>query len=144
MAPIRSAVLCLCSGMTYHNYKEASKFLSVGAVNTILSLTVIFLTKWFFDLGDVIANILGYSFGFALSFILNSRWTFSYTGHQFTAALKFLMVALVAYSANITVVITLIQNTSLNSYIAQTLGVIPYTLISYFAYKYIVFRNKHA
>ena len=73
---------------------EFGRFLSVGVLNLLFGLLVIYCAKWFLEWGDVAANALGYSAGLALSFTLNSRWTFGYRGARAPAAVKFVLVAL--------------------------------------------------
>jgi putative flippase GtrA len=121
---------------------EAGRFVSVGLVNTLVGLAVIYAAKWFFQFEDVPANVLGYSVGLLLSFILNSRWTFAYRGPKLSALAKFLFVALLAYAANLVTVLVAIHCFNLNGYAAQATGVVPYTLISYLASKYLVFRRR--
>lgn len=122
--------------------REAGKFLSVGVVNTVTGLLIIYAAKWFFDLGDVVANVCGYSVGLLVSFTLNSRWTFAYDGPQLHALAKFLLVTLVAYAINLLTVVVAIHFFELNGYVAQAMGVPPYTLTSFFLSKYMVFRTK--
>lgn len=128
--------------MTYRLVKEIAKFLSVGVVNLLVGLSVIYAAKWFFGVGDIAANALGYSIGLVVSFFLNSGWTFSYRGPRVPAMAKFVVVALVAYSMNLLTVIIAIDYIHLNDYLAQALGIPPYTLTSYLASKYLVFREK--
>jgi putative flippase GtrA len=120
---------------------EAGRFVSVGLANTLVGLAVIYAAKGFFDVGDVAANVLGYSVGLLLSFALNSRWTFAYRGPHLSALAKFLFVALVAYATNLLTVLVAIHYFDLNGYVAQATGVVPYTLITYLASKYLVFRS---
>ena len=122
---------------------QFTKFLGVGVANTLVALLVIYSAKWFFNLGDVTANALGYAIGLAVSFTLNSRWTFVHCGPQLPALAKFMLVALVAYGINLLTVMVAIHSIGLNDYIAQALGIPPYTLTSFFASKYLVFRAKH-
>ena len=127
------------NGRLFH---EAGKFLSVGVVNTVTGLLIIYAAKWFFQLGDVPANVCGYSVGLLVSFTLNSRWTFAYEGPQLRALANFLLVTLLAYAINLLTVVVAIHFFELNSYIAQAMGVPPYTLTSFFLSKYMVFRTK--
>lgn len=128
--------------MTDRQFSEFARFLTVGVANTLVGLSVIYAAKWFFKFGDVTANALGYSVGVLASFALNSGWTFSYRGPRLSALAKFLLVALTAYSMNLLTVMMAINFIGLNEYVAQALGVVPYTLTSYYASKYIVFRIK--
>lgn len=123
-------------------FRELPKFLGVGVVNTLVGLLVIYSAKWFFNFGNVYANALGYSVGLLVSFTLNSRWTFAHRGPRLPALVKFLLVSLVAYGMNLLTVMVAIHYIGLNDYIAQALGVPPYTLTSFLASKYLVFRIK--
>lgn len=118
---------------------QLGKFLSVGMLNMLVGLLVIYACKWFFNASDVVANAIGYSAGLVNSFALNSRWTFEYQGSQLPALLKFLAVALVAYALNLLTVLLLIR-CGVDSYVAQALGIPPYTITTYLASKFIVFR----
>ncbi len=130
---------CLVRGERFFQF---AKFLSVGVVNTLVGLLVIYSAKWFFNVGDVPANALGYAVGLSVSFTLNSRWTFAHRGPRLPALIKFLLVSLVAYGMNLLTVMVAIHYLGLNDYIAQALGVPPYTLTSFLASKYLVFRIK--
>lgn len=118
------------------------RFLGVGVANTLVGLSVIYVAKWFFGAGDVVANATGYAIGLIVSFTLNSRWTFSYQGPRLAAVLKFLGVALVAYGMNLLTVMTAIDGFQINTYVAQALGVPPYTLTSFLLSKFFVFRAR--
>ena len=128
--------------MKFHLLREAGKFLSVGVVNTIAGLLIIYTAKWFFHLGDIAANACGYSVGLLISFFLNSRWTFAYAGPQLGALVKFLLVALVAYAVNLLTVLTAVHYFELNGYVAQAAGIPPFTLTSFVLNKFLVFRTK--
>jgi putative flippase GtrA len=119
---------------------ELGRFLSVGVLNMVVGLLVIYACKWFFGANDVAANAIGYAAGLTTSFTLNSRWTFTYRGPQLPALVKFLGVALVAYGMNLLTVLVLIHHAGVNAYVAQALGIPAYTLTTYLASKFIVFR----
>jgi putative flippase GtrA len=119
--------------------REVEKFLTVGAANTLVGLAVIYAAKWFFRIGDIGANALGYSVGLLLSFTLNSRWTFAYRGANVPAFAKFTLVTLVAYAANLVTVLVSIRWFGVNEYLAQAAGVVPYTLIGYLGSKHLAF-----
>ncbi len=121
---------------------EFVRFLSVGVANTLVGLSVIYLAKFFFGADDLIANAVGYSVGVVVSFALNSRWTFNYRGPHLPAVAKFLVVTLAAYGMNLLTVMTAIHSIDLNGYIAQAIGILPYTVTSYLASKYLVFRAE--
>jgi putative flippase GtrA len=119
---------------------QLGRFLSVGVLNMVVGLLVIYACKWFFHANDVAANAIGYAAGLTTSFTLNSRWTFAYRGPQVPALIKFLVVALAAYGMNLLTVLMLIRHVGVNGYLAQALGIPAYTLTTYLASKFIVFR----
>jgi putative flippase GtrA len=123
---------------------ELGRFLSVGVLNMVVGLAVIYGCKWFFGANDVAANAIGYAAGLTTSFALNSRWTFAYRGPQWPALVKFLLVALLAYGMNLLTVLLAIHVFGLNGYLAQLLGIPPYTATSYLASKFVVFRAQPA
>lgn len=128
--------------MSIGRLPQMGRFLSVGMLNLVGGLLVIYACKWLFDADDVVANAIGYCAGLISSFTLNSRWTFGYRGPQLPAVIKFLLVALVAYGMNLLTVLLLIEQFEVNSYAAQALGIPPYTLTTYLASKFIVFRGR--
>jgi putative flippase GtrA len=125
-------------------FPQLGRFLSVGVLNMVVGLLVIYACKWFFNANDVAANAIGYAAGLTTSFTLNSRWTFDYRGPQLPALAKFLAVALVAYGMNLLTVLLLIHRVGVDAYLAQALGIPAYTLTSFLASKYIVFRHPPA
>lgn len=126
--------------MRGRHFPELGRFLSVGVLNMVVGLLVIYGCKWFFHTGDAAANAIGYAVGLCTSFALNSRWTFGHRGPQLPALGKFLAVAVVAYGMNLLTVLVAINYMGLNDYLAQALGIPPYTLTTYLASKFIVFR----
>ena len=115
------------------------KFAVVDIANTLAGLSVIYLCKWLLGFGDVIANSCGYSIGLALSFMLNRGWTFRHSGPVLPALVRFLAIFVLAYLSNLATVLVAIKSLEVNSYLAQTGGVLPYTLIFFFGSRYIAF-----
>lgn len=128
--------------MSSFELRQFSRFISIGLVNTLIGLSVIYAVKWIFGLGDFLANALGYSVGLLISFSLNSHWTFAYQGPYLSAMFKFVLVALAAYGMNLLTVMIAIYYVELNSYFSQALGIPSYTLTSYLGSKYLVFHSK--
>lgn len=117
------------------------KFLVVGLANTLSGLSVIYLAKWLLEFGDVSANVVGYTVGISLSFALNKRWTFRHEGAYLTSLIRFLIVIGVAYLANLATVLTAIEVLRMNSYLAQALGIVPYTALTYLGSRYFAFNR---
>lgn len=116
------------------------RFLIVGGFNTLIGLSVIFATKAFLHMDDIPANMLGYAFGLIFSFILNRSWTFRDRGAVALSSVRFMLVFAIAYLCNLSTVLVLLKQFGVNGYVAQTVGVVPYTLSFFFLSKYFVFR----
>jgi polyisoprenyl-phosphate glycosyltransferase len=116
------------------------KFLLVGSVNTLVGISAIYLLKWLMEASDAAANAGGYLVGLTASFTLNRRWTFRHAGALLPAATRFIAVFAVAYVANLFTVLTLIQEFGINGYLAQAMGVLPYTTLFYLGSRHIAFR----
>jgi putative flippase GtrA len=120
------------------------RFLCVGVVNTLVGLAVIYACKYFGGLNDLAANASGYAVGLCVSFVLNRRWTFAHRGAMLPAAIRFLTVSAIAYAMNLLTVMWCIHGMFLNSYLAQALGVPPYTLTAFVLSRLWVFRVQPA
>ncbi len=118
---------------------SAIRFLIVGSINTVVGLLTIFASKWLFDMSDPMANLIGYCVGVAVSFRLHTVYTFRYNGPQLLALFKYVVLVIVSYLINLGSVLAAIHALQINSYVAQVIGVIPYTLCMYFCSKTLIF-----
>jgi len=121
---------------------DVVRFGIVGLANTAFGLTMIFCAK-FAGFGDISSNFFGYCCGIILSFLLNSRWTFRFQGKAVPAFLVFCLILLASYLLNLTAVMIALRVMGINSYLAQAIGIIPYTLASYIGCRFLVFRPKN-
>jgi putative flippase GtrA len=118
------------------------RYLVVGGGNTVVGLSIIYLLKWIGGLGDVIANMIGYTCGLAASFAFNAKWTFAYKGSMLPALVKFVIVFLAAYLSNLMAVVTAISMFDANGYVAQGLGIVPYTVVGYLGSRFFAFKLR--
>lgn len=118
------------------------RFLLVGVLNTAVGLGAIYACKYFFSLGDVPANGVGYLVGLTNSFFWNRHWTFSHSGNAGWTAARFALVFAAAYSANLMLMLTLISRFHFNAYAAQAFATFPYTVIFYLGSRYFVFVRR--
>jgi putative flippase GtrA len=115
------------------------RFALVGVLNTLAALLVIYALKYVFATPDIAANLVGYAVGLTTSYTLNRRWTFAFRGPHRDAIGRFILVTAVAYGANLALVCAAVYLFRVNSYVAQAVGVVPYTLISYFGSRFFAF-----
>jgi putative flippase GtrA len=120
------------------------RYLLVGCVNTAVGLGLIYLCMYALGMRNVSANLIGYSVGVLVSFLLNKSWTFAHEGRSLPALGRFLVVLLVAYGANLLTVLLLADRWGFNRYVAQATGVIPYTVIGYLGSRWFAFRSTAA
>ena len=126
--------------MTSHRLRVPLRFLVVGVLNTLIGLLAIYLGKWWLGLGDVLANLFGYAIGLCFSFVVNRSWTFDHSGAVVPALMRFLVVFAIAYVLNLATVLVAIRVFGINAYIAQALGIVPYTLFFFLGSRYYAFR----
>ncbi len=118
------------------------KFASVGIINTLLSIAIIFTLKYFANASDVLSNAFGYLSGLTCSFILNKSWTFEHSETTWSALPKFLLVFGVSYLINIFTVLIFIKM-GVNDYYAQLTGIPLYSITFYFGSKYFAFSRPY-
>ncbi len=123
---------------------QVARFVAVGLLNTCTGLLVIYALKLFTGLDDVRANVLGYAVGMTVSFCLNRNWTFGYSGGNWVPGIRFLMTMIMAYGLNLLTVLICLHPLGLNSYVAQALGIPPFTIASFLLCKYWVFSPNPA
>jgi len=119
------------------------RFVLVGVANTVCGLGIIYAAKYFGHVDDVPANVLGYAVGVVLSFTLNKRWTFRHRGPAAQAFARFVIVMGTAYVLNLLTVLAALK-LGVNGYVAQAIGVVPYTAFGYLASRNIAFRTTRA
>lgn len=90
---------------------------------------------------DVAANATGYAAGLACSFTFNRHFTFQHRGTALSALARFLLLFVVAYAANLMLVLLLIGS-GVDAYAAHLLGVPAYTLVTYIGQSRFVFVSR--
>lgn len=117
------------------------KFLMVGVLNTSLGYAVIFSCMYLAGLSAVASNVTGYLVGLIISYALNRNFTFKSTSKSGLEIARFLFVFLVAYLANLGVLILLIRYAAVHEGAAQVLAGMVYVVTSFLMNKYYVFRS---
>jgi putative flippase GtrA len=72
--------------------RQFAAFLGVGAVATILDYGVFFVGFWFLSINPVVAALMGYAAGGALSYTLSRRHVFESTRSHRAAVMRFMGV----------------------------------------------------
>lgn len=119
-----------------------AKFIVVGVLNTALGYAVIFGFMYLLGVSPVLSNAAGYLIGLTVSYLLNRNFTFRSAAKSKPEIFRFLLVFLISYFANLSVLLILIQNMGMHEGIAQVLAGIVYVATSFLMNKYYVFRPR--
>lgn len=118
------------------------RYLCVGVANTCVGLGVIYAAMYFLRLGTVQANALGYAVGITCSFALNRSWSFASRGPVLHEFARFLVVVAIAYLVNLGTVTALVRCFGIDRYLAQCLGILPYTAVGFLGSRHFAFRGS--
>lgn len=123
-------------------------FCGVGGFNTALSLTIILLLSEIFQVHYVLANMVGYGAGLISGFIMHKHFTFRAQQQDQPGTLpaarqfvRFLSVFAIGYSAQLFVLMALVQTGRMDNMPAQITAWIVYILISFAGNKFFTFAG---
>jgi putative flippase GtrA len=117
------------------------RFASVGVLNTLIGYAVIFLCMYGFDQGAVTSNVIGYAVGLVVSFFFNRTFTFRSKAAVVPEAVRFVVIFLLAYLANLGVLVLLTRHLNLHEGLSQVMAGVAYFSLSFVLSKYYVFGN---
>lgn len=120
------------------------RFALVGASNTAIGLSVIYIAWRVFGLGDVAANVLGYLVGFCWSYTLNRLWTFKDAGPVGRSFMRFALICAAAYAVNLLVLFEARRLLGAESFLPHILGMVVYTGVSYLGSRFFAFKPDKA
>ena len=123
---------------------QFSRFLVVGAFNTLLGYIVIFACMYLAGMAPEISNAAGYALGLVTSYVLNKTYTFNSKTHSVQEVARFCGVFGVAYCANLALLFVLTHHTSVSKGLSQIYSGAVYVFTSFIMNKYYVFTNSYA
>src|SRR4051794_18401541 len=98
---------------------QFGKYLLVGLLNTGVGFAIIFLCMYGLRWPAVLSNFVGYGFGMGLSYVLNRDFTFSRAQTDKATIVKFAVVSIVAYFANLGMLLFLIRTIGMHEGVSQ-------------------------
>jgi len=116
------------------------KFGIVGLINTLITLTTIFILSNYLNVYYIYSNFIGYLLGFINSFIMNKFWTFRSYGNLYKESVLFLIVFLVCYLIQLSFLYYLHGIKQLNENLSQIISMIVYTLANFLLNKFLTFK----
>jgi putative flippase GtrA len=114
------------------------RLMVAGSINSLVGYAVIF-GGMALGLSPYASNLLGYSFGFACSFLLQKKFVFGSTGAGGEELRRFLVAFPASYSANLAALHALLHF-GVDGRIAQAAAALPYLLVMYLLSRFWVFR----
>jgi putative flippase GtrA len=117
---------------------QLSRYALVGILNTSIGLSLIY-SAMYSGFGDLASNVIGYAAGFAVSYCLNTVWTFQSRPSRTNAA-KYAFLISVAFCFNIVVFLVCRDFIGLDPYLAQLSGVVAYTTLGFVGSRLFVFK----
>jgi len=122
------------------NFLELAKYLIVGVINTFVGFGLTLLLTYL-DVLPEAANFAGWVFGTAVSFVLNSVFTFKQKP-TWRAYFKFILSMSLAFFINIAVLRICYVWLGLNVYLSQLIAAVFYTLSGFLLSKFFAFKKR--
>ena len=123
------------------------KFLGVGVINTIVGTLVMFGAYNLLHWNYWVSSALNYLLGGIVSFFLNKKYTFQYSGNSAKAAVKFAanvaVCYLIAYGLAKPAAYRVLSQSSktIQENGAMVIGMGLYVILNYFGQKFFAFRE---
>jgi putative flippase GtrA len=117
------------------------RFLLVGLLNTTLGYLIIFGGMYCLRMSPEASNVLGYSIVLLISFGLNRTFVFRSTGNAFREMVRFVATFLVAFAANLAVLLLLVRLMHVHEAASQVLAGVVYVACFYAMSRHLVFRQ---
>lgn len=120
------------------------RFLSVGAVNSLLGNGTIFASMYVAHLSPETSNVAGYTVGAITSYVLNRKYVFNSKQDHRAEIVRFLVVFLIAYAANLAMLVTLVHRGGLHEGASQLFAGVVFTVVSFLLNKHYAFNVSTA
>ena len=93
------------------NFVELIKFAFVGALGTIVNLSILYTLTEFFSVHYIISETIGFLVSVVHNYILNKIWTFKENLHEriFTKYFKYTIINLISLCINLTILFILVE-----------------------------------
>lgn len=119
-----------------------SRFIVVGALNTLLGFTIVFALMYIFGVSPELSNLIGYSVGLFTTYFSHRKFTFNSNQAKFREFIKFVTVFCISYVSNFLFLFFLIHHLKVNSGVSQFLALMIYIVCSFLMNKYFVFNSQ--
>lgn len=117
------------------------RYISVGSFNTLIGLSIIFISMHYIGLSPFISNFFGYLLGLVISYFMHKVYTFKSYHINFSNFLIYLVIFFIAYLSNLFSLYLFINFIQFDMYISQILSMSIYVLFSFFLYRRFLGRK---
>jgi dolichol-phosphate mannosyltransferase len=126
-----------------HNWTQLAKFCVVGASGYVVNLAVYALLLNGANLHYRLAATGSFVVAVTNNYLWNRLWTFKHSrGHFGFQALRFFVVALIAYAGNL-VILTVLVEIGLGKIVSQAIAIVLVTPANFIGNKLWSFRRRH-
>lgn len=122
--------------------KQFVKYGLVGVINTIITISIIYIFMKLLNVSYIISNVVGYLFGFINSFVLNKIWTFKSKKSIEKERFFFILIFVICYSIQLVFLVILKEKLLIKSEYAQIIAMGFYTVLNFVGNKYITFKGR--
>lgn len=126
----------------FFKFRQIISFCFVGCVNTLVDFLCFTVASAVLGLAPWLSQAVGYSCGIVCSFVLNRSLTFRDGTRKLRQQILLFLLVNVAALVLSSLFIQLLSESGTNLYLAKILDTGLFTVINFFAYKYIVFRDR--
>ena len=129
--------------INYEKYKRLIKFIIVGCLNTLVDFGIFSLLKGFLGVNYIVSQVISYSSGTLNSYIFNKFWTFDNANTKkktFNEMIQFIIVNLLSLGASILGLKILINDYSMDYYLAKVIVIFITQTVNFLGYKFWVFK----
>jgi putative flippase GtrA len=126
-----------------HNWEQLAKFCVVGASGYAVNLAVYALLLNWANLHYSLAATGSFLVAVTNNYLWNRLWTFRHQrGHMAYQGLRFLLVSLVVYGANL-LLLTVLVEAGVGKIVGQAIAVVLVTPLNFLGNKLWSFRRRH-
>ena len=122
-------------------YVMIVKYLTVGVLNTLVTLLTIFTCTYIFEIDYYLSYFIGYIVGIINSFIFNKFYTFSSNSPWVNEFTQFILRLIISYVVSHVSLIVLIDVVLINKDIAVIVSMVIYTAMSFILLKNIFLKD---
>lgn len=135
--------------MSKKTYGQFFRFASVGIINTVLGMAIMFCLYNVFGVSYWLSSAVNYTSVSILSYILNKKFTFRHSGKVFESGAKFVVNIAVCYFAAYGIAKPLViwimngdGSVSLQENIAMLTGMCIFTGLNYLGQRFLCLERK--